>query len=74
MRSGEIAGVVVNETIEYWLMGLTDGNDGRCPGVVRGISIREGLKRFAHTKDKQEKTDDNVTSAARANPCSCYEH
>jgi hypothetical protein len=30
-RLREIAGVVVNETIEYWLMGLTDGNDGRYP-------------------------------------------
>jgi hypothetical protein len=30
-RLREIAGVVVNETIEYWLKGLTDGLDGTFP-------------------------------------------
>jgi hypothetical protein len=30
-RLREIAGVVVNETIEYWLKGLTDGHNGRYP-------------------------------------------
>jgi hypothetical protein len=30
-RLREIAGVVVNETIEYWLKGLTDGRDGAYP-------------------------------------------
>jgi hypothetical protein len=30
-RLREIAGIVVNETIEYWLKGLTDGNDGAYP-------------------------------------------
>ena len=30
-RLRQIAGVTVNETIEYWLKGLTDGNDGRYP-------------------------------------------
>jgi hypothetical protein len=27
----ELTGTVVNETIEYWLRGLADGNDGRFP-------------------------------------------
>jgi hypothetical protein len=30
-RLREIAGVLVNETIEYWLKGLTDGNNGAYP-------------------------------------------
>lgn len=30
-RLRKIAGVVVNETIEYWLKGLTDGRDGEYP-------------------------------------------
>jgi hypothetical protein len=30
-RLRDIAAVVVNETIEYWLRGLTDGNDGAYP-------------------------------------------
>lgn len=30
-RLREIAGVVVNEAIEYWLKGLTDGQDGEYP-------------------------------------------
>jgi hypothetical protein len=30
-RLREMAGVAVNETIEYWVKGLADGNNGQCP-------------------------------------------
>lgn len=30
-RLRELAGTAVNETIEYWLKGLADGNDGQFP-------------------------------------------
>ena len=32
-RLRELAGVAVNETLEYWLRGLTDGLDGRHPDL-----------------------------------------
>jgi len=30
-RLREMAGVAVNEIIEYWVKGLVDGNNGQCP-------------------------------------------
>jgi hypothetical protein len=30
-RLREMAGVAANEIIEYWVKGLADGNNGRCP-------------------------------------------